>query len=246
MNSGSIDDLLNSLREEFLAVLPERLAEIETLVLNLPDDADVENLLRIVHSLKGAAGTYGFHIFTKICHQMEDMMRELIDSNRIRSRSAVKVLLEYNDLQNTALSTINKGDDNFSLIDIQLNQISRTVGNDQRKILLVEPSQLYASMIVSLLESKGYQVTVVNDGLSALEKLLMQGYDMIITAMETATLNGDALLAAIRMSQSKNKNIMAILVTTKPANLIKDSGLFTHILNRNAIKEGDLEKIVTG
>lgn len=245
MNADSINDLLNSLKEEFLTTLPERLTEIESLLLSLPEDADVENLLRIVHSLKGAAGTHGFHIFTKICHQMEDMLRELIVSKKIHSQAAVKVLLDYNDLHNTALSIIRNDDDNFSTVDSKLNQLASASGNKQRKILVVEPSALYSSMIVSVIENVDFQVTVVNDGFSALEKLLMQYYDFVITAMETATLNGDALLSAVRLSQSKNKKIKAILITTKQADKIEHADLFNHILDRSAINKGELKKIIS-
>jgi len=244
MSSHSINELLESLKEEFLATISERLSNIESIVLNLTEGADVEDLLRIVHSLKGAAGTHGFHIFTKICHQMEDMMRDLIDSNNIHNQAAVKILLEYNDLQNMALDIINRGGDDFHSIDSKLNQINSIVGSDQKKVLIVEPSPLYASLITSVIESEDCQVKIVNDGFIALENLLMQQYDVVITAMEVPTLNGDALISAVRLSRSKNKNITAILVTTKSADNIEHVDIFNHIVNRNAIKDGLLIKLI--
>ena len=237
MNENSINDLLNSLKEEFLTTLPERLAEIEALVLNLSDDScsDVENLLRVVHSLKGAAGTHGFHIFTKICHQMEDMMRELIDSNKIKSQMSVDILLDYNDLQNSALDIINTGDDNFSPVDTKLNQICNTVGRQQRKVLIVEPSNLYASMIQSAIESSDIQVKIVDDGFVALENLLMQPFDAVVLALEVPTINGNALLSAVRLSQCKNKDINAILVTTRSPDAIDNADMFNKIIDRKAV-----------
>ncbi len=243
MTDNSINDVLALLREEFLAALPERVDEIEELVLNLPDTMEVEDLLRAVHSLKGAAGTYGFHIFTKICHQMEDMMTELIDSQKIRTQHAVDVLLEYNDLLNTALELIANNDDNFSKVDTKLLQIHTTTGTRQRKVLIVEPSPLYASMIAASL-SNDFLVKVVSDGFSALESLLMQSYDAVVTAMEVPTLNGEAILSALRLSNGKNKNIKAILVTTKDRGLIKHAGLFSHIVDRNIVKNGSLRGLL--
>jgi len=244
MSSHSINELLESLKEEFLATISERLSNIESIVLNLTEGADVEDLLRIVHSLKGAAGTHGFHIFTKICHQMEDMMRDLIDSNNIHNQAAVKILLEYNDLQNMSLDIINRGGDDFHSIDSKLNQINSIVGSNQKKVLIIEPSPLYASLITSVIESEDCQVKIVNDGFIALESLLMQQYDVVITAMEVPTLNGDALISAVRLSRSKNKNITAILVTTKSADNIEHVDIFNHIVNRNAIKDGLLIKLI--
>jgi len=244
MNKNAINELLETLKIEFLATLPERLAEIESLVLALPDDADVASLLRVVHSLKGAAGTHGCHIFTKICHQMEDMMRELTTSYKIHSQNSVEVLLEYNDLQNTALDLFNNNDDNFSVIDSKLTLISQSQGQTTLKVLVVEPSPLYASIIISVLESETIHVKIVSDGFVALENLLMQFYDAVITAMEVPTLNGDALLSAVRLSQSKNKDINAILITTKDVSSIKNSTLFNHIVNRTFVNDGNLSVLL--
>lgn len=244
MNNDAINELLESLKIEFLATLPERLTEIESLVLELSNNGDVENLLRIVHSLKGAAGTHGCHIFTKICHQMEDMMRVLSAENKMNSQQAVKILLEYNDLQNSALNIYNTNNDNFTSIDTRLNLLTTSTDNRQRKILVVEPSPLYASIIVSVLSSELTQITVVSDGFLALENLLMQSYDDIITAMEVPTLNGDALLSAIRLSQSKNKSINSILITTKAPSSVGSSSLFNHIVSRNVVNDGSLLKLL--
>lgn len=244
MNANSLNDLLKSLRDEFFVALPERVAEIESLVLTLPEDSDVENILRVVHSLKGASSTHGFHIFSKICHQMEDMMRELIDTNRIHTQPAVDILLDYNDLHTRAIEIINNNDDNFSVIDLKLSQINQAVGSQQRKVIVVEPSALYASLIESALKEENCQTTFVTDGFAALENLLMQSYDVVITAMEIPILNGDALISALRLSQGKNKNINAILITSKNIKDIENAKLFNHVVNRNVIKEGDLSSLL--
>ena len=137
MTNNSISDVLVALKEEFIETLPERLELIESHILSLQDDSDVESLLRSVHSLKGAAGSYGFHVFTKICHQMEDMMRELIESNKINTQVSIDTLLAFNDLLNTAFDTISNNSDNFSIIDSKLNLLNNTVGNSQKKVLIV-------------------------------------------------------------------------------------------------------------
>jgi len=244
MSSSSINELLESLKVEYLAGLPERLAEIETLILKLPDNSDAENLLRIVHSLKGSAGTHGFHIFTKICHQMEDMMRELIESGEIFSESGVVVLLKYNDVQQAALKIINSNENTFSEIDDKLNQIKNTVGSQACKVLIVEPSPLYAAMIETVLKAENCQTKIVTDGLVALENLLMQSYDVVITALEVPTLNGDALISALRISNGKNKNINAILITTKDLNNVEHSNIFNHVVNRNVVKDSLLPSLI--
>lgn len=245
MSKISINDVLNTLKGEFLVNLPDRINEIEDLILNLPNNKDIENLLRAVHSLKGVAGTHGFHVFTKICHQMEDMMQVLIGLNKINSQSAMATLLAYNDLHKTALAIVNNQNDNFGTIEVQLQKLSLNVSNQQRKVLLVEPSTLYSTMISAILIEHNCQVKVVQDGLVALENMLMQTYDDVISAMETPTLNGEALLSAIRISKGKNRNINAILITTQDSGSIKYSEFFNHIINRNSIKDGFLPDLLS-
>jgi len=244
MMNHSISDVLAALKVEFIETLPERLESIESHILSLKDASNVESLLRDVHSLKGAAGSYGFHIFTKICHQMEDMMRDLIESNKINTQVAFDKLLAFNDLLNTALDIVSNNSDNFSIIDSKLNQLNNTVGTSQQKILIIEPSPLYAAMIESILRNEGFQIKVVGDGLVALEHLMMQSYDVVITAMELPILNGDALISALRISNGKNKNIKTILVTSKDINRIEHTDLFNHIVARNGVAEGDLMSIL--
>ncbi len=243
MANNSINDVLVLLREEFLAALPERINEIERLVLTLVDKREVEDLLRAVHSLKGTAGTYGFHVYTKICHQMEDTITALIDSQKIYTQHAVNALLNYNDLLNIALELIANNDDNFSSVDAKLLQIDAATAGPQRKALIVEPSPLYASML-SASFSDDYLVKIASDGLCALESLLMQNYDVVLTAMEVPTLNGEAILSALRLSNGKNRNIKAILVTTKDRDSINAADLFNHIVDRNIIKDGSLLRLL--
>jgi len=156
MTNHSISDVLAVLKDKFIETLPERLESIESHILSLKDDSDVESLLRNVHSLKGAAGSYGFHIVTKICHQMEDMMRDLIESNKINTQEAIDKLLAFNDLLNTALDLVSNNSDNFSIIDSKLNYLNNKVGTSQQKILIVEQSPLCAAMVESILRNEGF------------------------------------------------------------------------------------------
>ena len=146
MSQDSINELLESLKAEFLATLPERLGEIENLVLDLTEQDDVGSLLRVVHSLKGAAGTHGHHMLTRICHQMEGMMRELVECNKIHSQKAVDLLLGYNDLMDETLELLNNEETNLAGIEQKLNQFSSTLSTRHYKVLIAEPSALYCSM----------------------------------------------------------------------------------------------------
>lgn len=72
--------LLEGMRADFLAALPERCDRCDDLILTLeisPNDREAFNeLYRSVHSLKGSGGTHGLSIITALCHQLENLISE--------------------------------------------------------------------------------------------------------------------------------------------------------------------------
>ena len=58
------------------------------------------------------------------------------------------------------------------------------------------------------------QVTTLNSGLAALERLLREPFDLMVASLELPDLNAVALTAAIRESCSCNAEIPVILVSS--------------------------------
>ena len=54
----------------------------------------------------------------------------------------------------------------------------------------------------------------MNDGYSALLRVLTESFDILITALELPVLNGRALIGALRLSSSHNQQIKTILVSS--------------------------------
>jgi len=73
-NMEAFQALLEGMRADFLAELPERCDSFDESILALeksPDDREAFNeLYRGVHSLKGSGGTHGLSIITTLCHQL--------------------------------------------------------------------------------------------------------------------------------------------------------------------------------
>ena len=77
-----------------------------------------------------------------------------------------------------------------------------------------------------------------------LENLLINQYDLLISSLETPRLNGDALVAALRLARNNNKNIDAILITSRSREAIANPDDFTAIVDRKAVKDGGLKQLV--
>lgn len=241
---SDVSDILEKLREGFLDELPARIDKVEDEVMASKGADTYDELFRMVHSLKGSAGSYNFHEITKVAHSMEDVMLMLMQRNKFGTASTVDILLKFIDvLRDTTVSFI---ESKVAPLDVaeRLDTLRKLVFKENINILVVEPSKLYASLIEYSLQEIDINFTFKEDGLPALDSLLLNKYDLLITSLECPRLNGDALLAALRLVHNFNKNIKVILVTSRTEDQIENKNDFDSVLDRKTIKDGGLKSVV--
>ncbi len=223
-NSNNIDvsGLLADLKRGFLADIPVRLGEMESLILAMERDEafsdNYESLYRHTHSLKGSAGSYGLHIITSICHALEDVLNEVGRDNGRFNDYGADYWLKYIDLIRLVLEEINKGKDNFVSFEAELSKLqSVQPGGDQYHLhcLVVTSSSLYENILNNLFGNETIKFSFCYDGYEALGRLLTESFDLLISDFEVPLLNGQALFGSLRLSNSKNKNIKTMLLTSK-------------------------------
>jgi chemotaxis protein histidine kinase CheA len=211
--------LLLQLRETFLSELGERCDAMEGLMLTLRDERDLEavydELYRRVHSLKGSAGTHGIAIISTICHQLEDHL-VYVDGHFERiNGDFVDVCLAYLDLIRQAGQEEFRERPELAPIEAELSRLQQNSLAEKRPGLLVDSSPVMTMMYKQALDKLPVQLSTENDGLVALERLLRQKFDFLIMGKELKTLNGVALAAALRKSESNNRDIKIIVLTSK-------------------------------
>jgi CheY-like chemotaxis protein/HPt (histidine-containing phosphotransfer) domain-containing protein len=204
--------LLAGMRDDFIRELPERCDLLEERVLALGQGADAfDELFRHVHSLKGSGGTFGLPLITSICHQFESF----VSSGRGRfDPLAVSQALSYVDLLRRVADTSER-DGAFALaIERDLEQLRISSMPVCVSALLVEPSVATRKFCQGVLEPLSVRLVSQDMGLSALELLLHQPFDLLVAARELPDLNALALVAALRESGSRNKDIPVILISS--------------------------------
>jgi len=244
MSDKSVTELLEQLREGFLDDLPARVNEIEDEVMSSKDSDSYDKLFRMVHSLKGSAGSYNFHVVTKVAHSMEDVMLAFMQRNQFGTTPTIDFLLKYIDVMRDTVDSLAATDEAPQDVDERLNNLREQVFTETLKILIVEPSKLYASLIGHTLFSLPVDLTFTTNGMQALDNLLLNKYDLLITSLESPRLNGDALVAALRLMRNFNQDIKTILVTSRDASKIANKDDFEEILDRKDVKDGGLKVIV--
>ena len=218
MDVEAFQALLAKMRDDFLDELPEKCDRLDELILTLEKSANdresFNELYRIVHSLKGSGGTHGLSIITTLCHQLENLVTETDEKNDFGDVFANRALA-YVDLLRRVEQAGRNGQPDYSGIEVDLENL-RQFGQQSRKIgLIAESSSLMSGLYQKSLESLPVQLIVENNGMTALSRLLHEHFDIVIVGRELQELNGIALIAALRTSQTHNQNIPAILVSSK-------------------------------
>ena len=217
-NLNNALQILQQLKETFLDELPERYEHMEDLILQLGQNDNPQeifnSLFRHVHSLKGSAGTYGVHIISKICHHFEDFLNTLdINDTHIQPEST-NINLQYLDLIKLAHRSVHETGGNETEIEHTLNQLRSDTLKENLSGLVVLDTNLMTMICQDTLKELPVQLSVVEDGLSALERLLHEKFDFLIVGKEIKMLNGTAVTYALRSSGSINNDIPVIMITT--------------------------------
>jgi HPt (histidine-containing phosphotransfer) domain-containing protein len=241
--------LLEQLKASFIRELPERCNRLEELTLAFGHQQEnrehYEELYRSVHSLKGSGGTHGLPIITQICHQLEDHLNSLSEQGRDIDNDFVDVCLSHIDLiQQTARLATQQNPD-FSDIEQELEQIKRYLLQDRFSGLIVDSSSVMALMCQDALSSLPVQLSLVDNGLSALERLLQTRFDFLVTGKELKVLNGVALISALRVPESVNKSIKTVMLTSTYGTNLPIGGKPDYLLTKDSSLPEKLKETVS-
>ena len=245
---AAFQTLLADMRAAFLDELPERCAGFEALILHLeqaPDDREAFNALyRGVHSLKGSGGTHGLGIITSLCHQLETLLSETEASGAF-GRTFASQALAYVDLLRRVPGEAAYGESDCAAITAELESFRRSALHSRKAVLIAESSAALAGLYREALASLPVLAVVEPDGLAALEHLLREPFDLVIVGRELKTLNGIALMAAVRAAEGRNRNVPAILLSSQSATVPAHAG-FEAIVRRDAQQTASLVAAARG
>jgi chemotaxis protein histidine kinase CheA len=246
--STAAHDILAQLTKSFVAALPERLSDMEALILDLKNNEtfldSYQELFRKVHSLKGSGGTYGFPIITLICHQFEDNLKRVSEETSVNN-TFIDSCFKYIDLLQRSYEIIHAGQSDFTAIRNEIEHHQQTLTKNKLRCLIVEQSRTITSLYTEALKPYNIDITLMTSGYEALERLLQERFDLLICSMETGILNGVSLIAAIRTSRSINSNIDTILLTSSTAAQgINEVVKPNHIIKKGANMISDLQSYI--
>ncbi|MDH4284081.1 MAG: Hpt domain-containing protein [Gallionellaceae bacterium] len=216
-NPEAFRQMLLQLRNNFLEEMPEKLDRLDQLLVAMEETGCNNELFnefyRIVHSLKGSGGTHGLHIITTICHQLEDLLNNTSGGAKFLP-ALISTSFEYIDLLRTALELIRAGDTSYPQIEERLVKLRKQISPKQYTALIVDDSKLLTQFYLEALKEFPVRTVAMSDGYAALLRALTEPFDLLITTNEIPMLNGRALIGALKLSSTNNRNVKTILVTS--------------------------------
>ena len=210
--------MLRQLRTHYLAEMTPTLNEIES-DLRALEHTDrfgemFERGYRKVRALKGSAGIYSLPIIGKICHQLEEHLHIFAVDPELLTADMMERCRAHITLMHKAQEAARHGAEHFNDIDDALQELRSKLLGARFSALIVEVSKVNIKLCTEIMKGYPAHVTVIESGYQALELLLQQKYQLLITGMEVKLLNGLALVAAVRMSARGNQDIQSILLTS--------------------------------
>ena len=248
MPEGLAENLLADLRRNYLAQLPNRVDDIEQIVLDMENGGDYaenyETLYRHVHSLKGSGGVYGFSMVTAIGHQFEDYLA-LMDKNYSRGAPInVDLMLGYVDVLRDVCDAFQQSSASLSSVEASLSALKKRATPNHRSGLIVESSPLHVSLIKEVLSEYPVQLSTAKEGVSALHRLMTECFDFIITSQEVGELNGSALLAALRLSRSVNRHSKVIILSSNRLDELPKQFQPDALIKKDSHMQANIDKAV--
>lgn len=232
MTNFDYDDEFIVMQREYLAEQTDTMDDIESLFLFIESNPDDKNkmreLKRIVHSFKGASGSYDFQFLPIACHYIEDKFDQMRGSQKYDFSLFFKII----DLMKEYIQTF--FEPGFSEKKI-IEKFNILKGDVAKKVPVGEKQDSIASIRILVLEStntlsKAYrylfgemniEYVSVNSGMDALALLLREKYDVLITGTATGLLDGQSLIAVCKIITGPSANVFTIL-TTSSGNLALD------------------------
>jgi CheY-like chemotaxis protein/HPt (histidine-containing phosphotransfer) domain-containing protein len=209
---------IDELKDEYLSILEENLLELETAILSLEGQSGEElkkslfSIFRLVHSVKGSAGTYELFSISNIFHRFEDHIDTKMKTSDIPK--AVDTFLGFLDLAKKCLNDYKENSGEMDKYVTLIDELSLSKKTLEGKILVVEPTKSIGKIISKVARENKVELTILENGITALNRILMERFDLIISSINIDMLDGVSFLSAIRVMKSLNQKTPLVLISS--------------------------------
>ncbi|MCK5041815.1 MAG: Hpt domain-containing protein [Sphingomonadales bacterium] len=207
------NDMFQELTDRFIESTIDRLESLDQLIDQIYNGKgergeQFRKFSQEIHSLKGSAGTFGFHLVSTIAHRLEDYMES---SKRLEKDQWLDVQKFIDAIRLIFEAGHDPEQDQHGDILSQLPSSSKQE-QDSTTLLLVMTSGLIRKHLGTDLAAKGYDISFANDPVQAIDIALKIKPDVVISSQEFANITGLELAKALKVIDG-TKHIKFALMT---------------------------------
>lgn len=225
--SLDFDQAFARLSADFVDSTKDRLDEIdnaiEAIYSGIGDHSELfYELRRHLHSVKGSAGSYGFHLVSIIAHRAEDYIESSVHLDKPQWLD-VQIFI---DQMRTILDTeADPGADQYNLFLAGLPTTAQQGFTDQNArqvtVILVMPSGVQRTLVSSELTSCGFDVSYADHPIRALELMLAIKPDAALSNMELPVVSGVELAHMLSVTAAGSDIPFALMTSHQDLDAVR-------------------------
>lgn len=196
--------ILADIRQDFIDNTRDKLDDLEEEIeaLRQGDSSAEQHILevkRVIHSIKGAGGSFGFPTISKVAHGLEDYLETTGDVSTVAAEDLMVFI-------NTITDILIAGEEpDHEMAHMMLRSLptgrrqSGVRALDKGSALMLMPRGVQRKIISQELAQLGYKVTIVEKAVEAIDMALTLHPDYVITTQALGPINGIELSWALQM-----------------------------------------------
>jgi HPt (histidine-containing phosphotransfer) domain-containing protein len=217
---ANLEMILADMAQDFIEGCEDRLDEIDACLSRIRDrqgvaENEVLEVKRHVHGLKGLGTTFRFPSISIISHALEDYFEALFELSEEGVYDVQLFIDRIREITETRIDLPH--DDTLEMLrNLPLMARRRAVKKDNKEVtlLLHMPPGIQRKIIGKELFQFGFNVTIVETALDAIQEGILREPDIIMSTMVTSSLSG-VELAGVFFAVNATRNSPFLLVTAE-------------------------------
>ena len=222
---GNADDIVASLKQDFIEDTVDRVDRIETTIDRIAGGMDeagpgIAELRREAHTVKGLAGSFGFPLVGAIAHRLEDYIAELTEINDLEAASLVDFTSWIREIIESGTNPAADEETRIlrslptrSVPTEDVGTKSAAVTANDKEVLLVTATAVQARFLQRELREKGFRTITARTAVEAFETVVQSHPDAVITAAVLDGLSGIELIRALAAMKTLTNKKLGLLTS---------------------------------
>lgn len=208
---------IEELKSDYLLSLEEDLSEVEGKIVELDklDGKEFDDLIyevfRKIHSLKGSSGSFEFYMLATIFHRLEDLINLRMNGQKVIG--FIDLCFRYVDVVKNCINDYKIDSKELEKYTTIIEGLSIDDKKASGKLLLIEPTLSIRKMINKVALDNNMELTILNNGATALSRLIHERFDLIMTSSKIDAIDGESLLRGIRVMKNLNQKTPMVLIS---------------------------------